>query len=128
MNRVIVTCADAKDRGRAAVDRATREASLRGLPLEVVSGSPPGDLSAAAMLALGLSTAEDDTAGPAQLALVAASACPVVLVPDDLTALTVPVRRPGMCGARRALLGTTLPRRRVALRRSRGGPRHRGGP
>ncbi|MEU6011321.1 universal stress protein [Streptomyces sp. NPDC047453] len=94
MNRVIITCANGTGRGRAAVDWATREASLRGLPLEVVSGSPPGDLSAAAMLVLGLSAAEDDTAGPAQLALVAPPACPVVLVPDDLTALTVPVRRP----------------------------------
>ncbi|MFJ2716461.1 hypothetical protein [Streptomyces sp. NPDC087437] len=43
---------------------------------------------------LGLSAAEDDTAGPAQLALVAASACPVVLVPDDRTPFAVPVRHP----------------------------------
>ncbi|MFE7232378.1 hypothetical protein ACFVAF_17225 [Streptomyces sp. NPDC057596] len=82
MNRVTITCADGTGLDRAVVDWATREASLRGLPLEVVHGSPPGDLSAAAMLVLGLSTAEDGTAGPAQLALVPASACPVVLVPD----------------------------------------------
>ncbi|MFE7211208.1 hypothetical protein ACFY0A_14745 [Streptomyces sp. NPDC001698] len=94
MHRVIIACPNEMGRRRAAVDRATREASLRGLPPEVVSGSPPGDLSAATMLALGLSTAEDDTAGPAQLALVTTSACPVVLVPDDLTALALPVRRP----------------------------------
>lgn len=46
------------------------------------------------MFVLGLSAAEDDTAGPAQLALVAASACPVVLVPDDRTPFAVPVRHP----------------------------------
>lgn len=46
------------------------------------------------MLTLGLSTAEDDTAGPAQLALVTTSACPVVLVPDDLTTLGVNARHP----------------------------------
>ncbi|MGW2894006.1 hypothetical protein ACWDAO_05025 [Streptomyces sp. NPDC001212] len=85
MNRVIVARANGTGRGRAAVGWATREASLRGLPLEVVYGSPPDGLSAAAVLVLGLSTEQDDTAGPAQIALVATSACPVVLVPDDRT-------------------------------------------
>ncbi|MFJ5155867.1 universal stress protein [Streptomyces sp. NPDC088353] len=94
MNRVIIACANGTGRGRAAVDWATREASLRGLPLEVVYGSPPDGLSPAAVLVLGLSTAQDDTAGPAQLALVAASACPVVPVPDDHTPFAVPVRHP----------------------------------
>lgn len=46
------------------------------------------------MFVLGLSAAEDDTAGTAQLALVAGSACPVVLVPDDRTPFAVPVRHP----------------------------------
>ncbi|MGW2745537.1 universal stress protein [Streptomyces sp. NPDC001450] len=98
MSRVIIACADGPGRSRVAVEWATHEASLRGLPLEVRFGSPPNDLSTAAMLVLGLPATEDDTTGPATsppaLALTAGSACPVVLVPDALVHVAALAGRP----------------------------------
>lgn len=85
MDRAIVACADGVGRHRAAVDWAAREASLRGLPLGCVYGSPPDAPDAAAMLVFGV-PADGDDAGPAiasALALADASRSPVVLVPDD---------------------------------------------
>ncbi|MFI2206509.1 universal stress protein [Streptomyces sp. NPDC020192] len=97
MSRVIVACADGAYRSRTAVEWAAYEASLRDLPLGMVYGAPPDDLSTVAMLVLGLSTAEEDPAGqalgPTAYALAAAAACPVVLVPDDPVPSAVPVRR-----------------------------------
>ncbi|QTE01986.1 universal stress protein [Streptomyces cyanogenus] len=98
MSRVIVACVNRTRRSQAAVDWAAHEASLRDLALEVRYGSPPKDLSTAAMLVLNLpSTGEDTTSlstRPAALALTAATACPVVLIPDAFDPVVTPARRP----------------------------------
>ncbi|MET8565130.1 universal stress protein [Streptomyces flaveolus] len=92
MSQVIIVRVSRPGGSRAAEEWAAHEASLRDLPLEVRYGSPPNDLSTAAMLVLGLPATEGDTAGlatiSAALASAAASACPVVLVP-----VAVPARR-----------------------------------
>ena len=97
MSQVIIACANGTGCSHTAVDWAAHEASLHGLPLEVQYGSPPNDLSTTAMLVLDLSAAGDDTTGlatgPAALALAAASACPVVLIPDADVPVAAPARR-----------------------------------
>jgi hypothetical protein len=97
VNRVIIACVNSTSGGHAAVDWAVHEASLHDLPLKVWHGSPPNDLSTAAMLVLDLPATEDDATGlatsPAALALTAASACPVVLVPDTIVPAVAPARR-----------------------------------
>ncbi|WP_330340232.1 universal stress protein [Streptomyces sp. NBC_00557] len=97
MSRVIIACANGTGRSHTAVDWAAHEASLRDLPLEVRYGSPPNDLSTTAMLVLDLSATGDDTTGlatgPAALAVTAASACPVVLIPDADVPVAAPARR-----------------------------------
>ncbi|MFF8925905.1 universal stress protein [Streptomyces longwoodensis] len=104
MSRVIIACVTATGSGQMAVEWAAHEASLRDLPLEVRYGSLPNDLNAAAMLVLDLPPAQDDTTGPATipaaLALTAASACAVVLIPDVI----VPVAAPAH-GATQVILG-----------------------
>ncbi|MGQ5637840.1 MULTISPECIES: universal stress protein [unclassified Streptomyces] len=97
MSRVIIACTDGKDRGRAAVEWATHEASLRALPLEVRYDSSPNDLSNAAMLVLALRAAGDNTTdlvvSPSALDVTAAFACPVVLIPDAFVPVVAPAHR-----------------------------------
>jgi len=86
MERTIVAWADRSARPPAAAAWAAREARLRALPLRVVHGSQPDTLDEAKMVVLGIPAeggAADLTPGSTALALVEASACPVVLVPDD---------------------------------------------
>ena len=85
MDQTIVARIDRSDHEGAVAGWAAHEARLRGLPLLTVDHLRPDILSKAKMVALGM-PGEGGTAGPAQesaaLAVVGASSCPVVLVPD----------------------------------------------
>ncbi|MET8765733.1 universal stress protein [Streptomyces sp. NPDC004658] len=92
VSQVVIACVNRSGGSRTAVEWAAHEASLRELPLEVRYGSPPDDLSTAAMLVLDLPTTEDDTTdlatSSAALTSTTAFACPVVLLP-----VATPARR-----------------------------------
>ncbi|WP_406164659.1 universal stress protein [Streptomyces sp. NBC_00996] len=86
MEEVILVCTDPPARSRSAVDWATQEARLHGLPLRRVLGSPP-DQSKAKMIVRGIPQEAAATGRPPGSRLpvaVGASDRPLVLVPDRL--------------------------------------------
>lgn len=96
MDRTIVARIDRSDHEGVVADWAAHEARLRGLPLLTVDHLRPGILGQAKMVVLGM-PGEGHAVGPPQesaaLAVVGASSCPVVLVPDDPDLGALPHRR-----------------------------------